>query len=205
MGVHDYTCSICGTPGSYQCGEAEGGEAEGKACSQEGIGEDHAFVDLYFFSEGDAPEEPSQFEEKLPKALRLTEQEREYDWGEWEFVPSLNYRTYLMDDRDATGIWPVKPFEEHDDGSEIENLEIAEDERVWAVNYCPICRPLVKPTGAAPLDCKLYLQSISEHLEIPFEGDKAAFLATVRERAAKRRPPPRPESPRVIKRAKKPS
>jgi hypothetical protein len=45
MGVHDYRCSVCGTPSSYKCGEKAGAE-----CQQEGIGEDKAVLDLFFFA-----------------------------------------------------------------------------------------------------------------------------------------------------------
>ena len=188
MGVHDYRCSVCSTPSSYKCGEKTGAE-----CEQEGIGDDKAFLDLFFFAEEDAPEDPSEFEEARARARRVVTKAVEYDWGEWEFVPSLNYRQLLMDDEDATGIWVIQPYDEDDgDGSPV-SIKIPEDERVWVVNYCPPCRALFVDKKAPKTEpCALYLEAIAEHLELSFEGGseaKAPFIEEVRSRVSQRRPP----------------
>ncbi len=183
MGVHDYTCSVCSEPSSFTCKEATGGE-----CEEEGFGNDEVFVDLVFFPNGRAPEDADSFESRLGDAVAVKSEKRGYDWGAWEFVPSLNYRTLLMDDRDATGVWRLKPFDErYDEGSPIE-LDIPDGQTVWAVNYCPSCHEqFVARTAAAP-PCRLHLEKISEHLGLPLGDDKPAFVAAVRDRVARRRP-----------------
>jgi hypothetical protein len=188
MGVHDYRCSVCGTPGSYTCGEKDGTE-----CEQKGIGEDKAVLDLFFFSEEDTPEDASEFEEARAKARRVQTKKFEYDWGDWEFVPSLNYRQLLMDDEDETGIWAIQPFDEDlGDGSPV-SIKIREDERVWVVNYCPPCRALFAE-GKDPKEepCVEYLKAVAEHLGMKFKGGgsaaKAPFIEQVRERVAQRLP-----------------
>jgi len=187
MGVHDFRCSVCGTPGSYKCGEKTGDE-----CVQEGVGEDKAVLDLFFFDADEAPEDPSEFEGAMKQAKRVKTKKLEYDWGEWEFVPSLNYRQLLMDDGDETGIWRIQPFDEDmGDGSSV-SIKIPEDEQVWVVNYCPPCRELFvdrKTPKAEP--CAEYLSSVAEHLEMKFGGargkvEKAPFIEKVRERVARR-------------------
>jgi hypothetical protein len=189
MGVHDFRCSVCGTPRSYKCGEKTGTQ-----CVREGIGEDKAVLDLFFFDADDAPEDASELEDARERAKRAKTQKFEYDWGEWEFVPSLNYRQLLMDDEDETGIWRIQPFDEDlGDGSPV-SIKIAEDEQVWVVNYCPPCRGLFVD-GKAPKDepCAEYLRSVAKHLEIKFVAaggkvDKAPFIEKVRERVASRLP-----------------
>ncbi|RKH71137.1 hypothetical protein [Corallococcus aberystwythensis] len=189
MGVHDYRCSVCGPPSSFECGEKTG-----KECEEEGIGNDEAILDLFFFAADEAPEDVESFEEARGRARRTRTQPFGYDWGEWEFVPSLNYRELLMDDDDATGVWCIEPFDEDaSDGSPV-SLEIPEGERVWVVNYCPICHPLFAE-GKTPADepCLEYLRAIAENLDLDFDGvkgsaDKPRFIATVRERVARRRP-----------------
>jgi hypothetical protein len=189
MGVHDYRCSVCGTPGSYTCGEKTG-----KKCEQEGVGEDRAVLDLFFFAQDDAPEDASEFEAARGRARRVETRPFGYDWGEWEFVPSLNYRQLLMDDEDTTGIWRIQPFDGDDlgDGSPV-SLEIPPDEQVWVVNYCPPCRALfVDRATPAEEPCVEYLRSIAEQLEVDFEGEggsaaKAPFIEDIRARVARRR------------------
>lgn len=189
MGVHDYRCSVCGTPGSYACGEKNGTE-----CDQEGIGEDQAVLDLFFFASDDAPEDSSEFEEARARARRVETRKFGYDWGEWEFVPSLNYRQLLMDDDDETGIWRIQPFEgDLGDGSPV-SIEIPPDEQVWVVNYCPPCRALfVDRTAPAEEPCAEYLRNIAEQFGAKFKGKggsaaKAAFVQDIRARVARRRP-----------------
>jgi hypothetical protein len=188
MGVYDFRCSVCGTPGSYTCGEKTGTE-----CVQEGIGEDKAVLDLFFFDAEDAPEDASEFEDARKRAKRVKTQKFEYDWGEWEFVPSLNYRQLLMDDEDATGIWAIQPYEEHGDGSPV-SIKIADDERVWVVNYCPPCRKLfAEGKDPAKEPCVEYLRSVAEHLEMKLgdargKVEKAPFIEKVRARVARRLP-----------------
>jgi hypothetical protein len=188
MGVHDYRCSVCGTPGSYKCGEKNGTD-----CEQVGIGEDDAVLDLFFFSAEDAPEDPSEFEEARGRALRTQTQKVKYDWGEWEFEPSLNYRQLLMDDEDATGIWAIQPYEEHGDGSPV-SFEIDPEEQVWVVNYCPPCRELfAEGKKPAKEPCMEYLRSVAENLELKLDdkkgsAGKAPFIEEVRARVAERLP-----------------
>lgn len=189
MGVHDYRCSVCGPPSSFECGEKTG-----KECEEEGIGNDEAILDLFFFAADEAPEDADAFEEARSRARRTRTQAFGYDWGDWEFVPSLNYRQLLMDDDDATGVWRIEPYEEDmSDGSPV-SLEIPEGERVWVVNYCPVCHPLFAE-GKTPQDepCLEYLRAIADNLDLDFDSvkgsaDKPAFIATVRERVARRRP-----------------
>ncbi|NRD53037.1 hypothetical protein [Corallococcus exiguus] len=189
MGVHDYRCSVCGPPSSFECGEKTG-----KECEEEGIGNDEAILDLFFFAADEAPEDADAFEEARGRARRTQTKPYGYDWGEWEFVPSLNYRELLMDDDDATGVWRLEPYEEdRSDGGPV-SLEIPDGERVWVVNYCPVCHPLFAE-GKTPADepCLEYLRAVAENLDLDFDGvkgsaDKPAFIATVRERVARRRP-----------------
>jgi hypothetical protein len=189
MGVHDYRCSVCGPPTTYKCGEKTG-----TACEEEGIGSDEAVLDLFFFGAEDAPEDPSEFEEARGRARRVESRPFAYDWGEWEFEPSLNYRELLMDDEDATGIWFIRPFDEDlSDGNPVA-IEIPEDERVWVVNYCKPCRALFVDRET-PTDepCAEYLRAVAENLELKFDGgrgsaDKTPFIEKVRARVAKRRP-----------------
>lgn len=187
MGVHDYTCSICGTPSSYRCEEASFG-----TCEQEGIGEDEAYLELFFFREAEAPTSPDELEAARGGALRVERRAFEYDWGDWEFRPSLNYRGVLMNEEDPAGVWAISN-EEHAmaDGSPVE-LEIPAGEKVWAVNYCPVCRDnFVAPTPPAPDTlCTLYVRAIADHLGLRWPPDmtKAALLEQARARAARRRP-----------------
>ena len=190
MGVHDYRCSVCSTPATYVCGEQTG-----KECEQEGMGEDGAVLDLCFFAEEDAPESAEDFEESVGRARRVETRPFEYDWGEWEFVPSLNYRNLLMDDDDETGIWMIRPFDgDEGEGSPV-TIDIPEDEQVWVVNYCPPCHALfVKHTTPEQEPCREYLSSVAEHLGMDYDPDrgseaKAPFIQQVRERVARRRPP----------------
>ncbi|NOK11228.1 hypothetical protein HNS30_19485 [Corallococcus exercitus] len=189
MGVHDYRCSVCGPPVSYVCGEKTGEE-----CEEEGMGDDEAILDLFFFAADEAPEDADAFEAARGRARRTRTQPFGYDWGEWEFVPSLNYRQLLMDDDDATGVWRIEPFDEDESDGNPVSLEIPEDERVWVVNYCSKCHPLFAE-GKPPQDepCLEYLRAIAENLALDFDGvkgsaDKPGFIATVRERVARRRP-----------------
>lgn len=188
MGVHDYRCSVCGPPASYQCGEKTG-----TPCEQGGIGEDQAVLDLFFFAADSAPESSEEFEDARARARRVESRPFGYDWGEWEFVPSLNYRELLMDDEDATGIWAIKPFDEDlSDGSPV-SIDIPSDEQVWVVNYCPSCRALFVD-GKTPADepCAEYLRAIAENLGMSADGlrgskGKAPFIKQVRARVARRR------------------
>lgn len=151
-------------------------------------------LDLFFFDADDAPEDPSEFEDARKRAKRVKTQKFKYDWGEWEFVPSLNYRQLLMDDGDETGIWAIQPFDEDlGDGSPV-SIKIPEDEQVWVVNYCPPCRKLfVEGKDPAEEPCIEYLHSVAEHLEMKFGGargkaEKAPFIEQVRKRMARRLP-----------------
>jgi hypothetical protein len=188
MGVHDFRCSVCGTPGSYKCGEKTGTE-----CVREGVGEDQAVLDLFFFAGDEAPEDASEFEDARARARKVQTRKFGYDWGEWDFVPSLNYRQLLMDDEDETGIWRIQPFDgDLGDGSPV-SIDIPEDEQVWVVNYCPPCRALfVEGTKPSQEPCAEYLRSIAEHLGADFEGEgkgaKTKFIKDIRARVAQRRP-----------------
>jgi len=196
MGVQDYRCSVCATPTSYDCGEPRGQE-----CEESGVGNDEAVLDLFFFGEDDAPDTPEDFEAARGRALRVQTLKARYDWGAWEFEPSLNYRELLMDDEDATGIWAIRPFDEDtSDGAPVE-LDIPEGERVWVVNYCPPCRELfVDRRGSAGDACALYLEAVAEGLGLEFVAGgapdaKAAFVERVRARVAHRLPEKRAVKP----------
>lgn len=185
MGVHDYTCSMCGTPSSYTCNEARF-----EACEQEGIGEDQAFLTLFFFREADAPASPEELEQARGRALRTVEREFAYDWGDWEFSPSLNYRGVLMDGEDRHGVWAISP--EADGGEQPVELEIPAGEKVWAVNYCPVCREtfLAATPDTPDTLCALYVRAVAEQLGLRWPPDmtKAALLEQARARVALRRP-----------------
>ncbi|WP_232293450.1 hypothetical protein [Stigmatella aurantiaca] len=189
MGVHDYRCSVCGTPSTYACGEKTG-----EPCEEEGVGEDQAVLDLFFFAAADAPQSAGEFEQVRGRARRVETKPFGYDWGDWEFEPSLNYRQLLMDDDDVAGIWAIQPFDEDiGEGSPV-SIEIPEGEQVWAVNYCPPCRELfvgnAKPTEEP---CIAFLRAVAEQLALDFtnvrgSADKTSFITSVRERIARRRP-----------------
>ena len=142
-------------PPLYKCGEKTGTQ-----CVREGIGEDKAVLDLFFFDADDAPEDSSELEDARERAKRTKTQKFEYDWGEWELVPSLNYRQLLMDDEDETGIWGSSPSMRIWETAVPSPSRIPEDEQVWVVNYCPPCRGLFVD-GKAPKDepCAEYLRS----------------------------------------------
>jgi hypothetical protein len=183
MGVHDYTCSVCGTPLSYECHEVDGGE-----CGESGIGEDQAIVDLYVFAAADAPTSPDQLEARLDRARRLLTQARGYDWGAWEFVPSLNYRD-PADGRQRSGrglarqaVPPARRRQPH------RRPRVGADEVVWAVNYCPPCRRRFVDGAALDAPCQAYLRAIADHLGLAWSADKAAMAASVAARVARRRP-----------------
>jgi len=189
MGVHDYRCSTCGTPAAFTCGEAVG-----QACRQEGIGSDEAVLDLFFFSSEDAPTSAEEFEGALSRALRVETRPFAYDWGEWEFKPSLNYRQLLIDDDDQFGIWSIQPFDgDLGDGSPV-SLDIPANEQVWVVNYCLPCRRVfVDQQAPAEEPCAEYLKAIADNLGLAFRREggsaaKALFLEEVRARVALRRP-----------------
>ena len=188
MGVHDYRCSVCDTPASYDCGEATG-----EPCEEDGLGEDQAVLDLFYFAADDAPEHFEEFEQARGKARRVETKRFGYDWGDWEFVPSLNYRQLLMDDEDTSGIWAIQPFDEGGEGSPV-SIDIPEGERVWVVNYCPSCRELFVD-GGKPQDppCIEYLRAIAENLgmdlgDVRTSAEKTPFIEAVRQRVARRRP-----------------
>jgi hypothetical protein len=189
MGVHDFRCSVCSEPGSYTCGEKTGEE-----CEQEGFGSDEAVLDLFFFAEEDTPASVEAFEQTRGRARRVETKTLGYDWGEWEFEPSLNYREVLMGAGDEVGVWELQPFREGGDGSPI-SIEIPGNERVWAVNYCVPCRAHFVDGTAAEEPCIEYLRTIAENLRLDFKGvrgseDKPRFVEAVRAVTARRRPLP---------------
>jgi hypothetical protein len=176
----------------YACGEADGTE-----CKPTSIGDDEPTLDLFYFSASDAPQSWEDLERQAPRAKRIVTERRSYDWGDWEFKPSLNYRSLLMDEGDVSGIWRIRPFEEGDEGSPIEDLEIPEGEEIWAVNYCPPCRQRFVKGSSEPA-CKKTLESVAEHLGLSFTGDKEAFIAAVRAKIAPRTKPTPPSGPKVV-------
>lgn len=158
------------------------------------MGDDQAILDLFFFAEAETPEDIASFEQARGRARRTETRPFGYDWGEWEFVPSLNYRDLLMGPDDEAGVWRIEPYEEgSSDGSPV-SLDIPEGERVWVVNYCPTCHPVFaegRRSGDEP--CLEYLRAIAENLGMDFEGvrtsaDKPAFIEAVRAKVALRRP-----------------
>lgn len=184
MGVHDYTCSLCGAPASYECREDSFGE-----CEQDGIGNDEAQLDLLFFAEADAPGSPAEVDAARGRARRIERRATQYDWGAWDFQPALNYRGILFDDRDQHGIWRIDP--DAGDRDPVE-LEIPPGETVWVVNHCPDCwRAFVSPADAPPEQlCVKYLQAVAEQLRIPYgpEVSKAQLVETVRAQVKVRAP-----------------
>jgi hypothetical protein len=183
MGVHDYTCSVCGEPRTYTCNEATQGD-----CSVEGRGNDEVWVELFFFPSDAAPESVADFEERRASAVKAALQKRGYDWGEWDFVPTLNYRGHLMEDGDATGVWRLPPYEGDDGESNPVELEIPEGHEVWAVNYCPPCHDRYVARSTNEPSCQLYLLQIGELLGLELGPDKAAFTLSVQDRVDRRRP-----------------
>jgi hypothetical protein len=189
MGVHDYRCSVCGEPGSYTCGEKTG-----EPCEQEGFGDDQAVLDLFFFAKEDAPDSAEAFEEARGRARRTETKTFGYDWGDWEFEPSLNYREVLMGPGDSVGVWALQPFREGGEGSPIA-IDIPDTEQVWAVNYCPPCRAHFVDGSATEEPCIEHLRTIAENLQLNAKGlkgsaDKPRFVEEVRAVTARRRPLP---------------
>lgn len=192
MGVHDYRCSVCSEPATYECGEGTGAE-----CEQAGFGNDESVLDLFFFDAKDAPEQPEDFEAARGRALRMETRPFGYDWGDWEFTPSLNYRAVLMGAGDETGIWSIPPFDgDEGEGSPV-SIDVPDTQRVWVVNYCPPCHSLFAQ-GETPEQepCREYLRTIAENLGLEYDPEagraaKAPFVQQVRERVARRRPIPR--------------
>lgn len=192
MGVHDYTCNVCGAPSTYECHEADGG-----ACDADGFGQSDVVLELFFFGADDAPppaasRQPALFEAARAEARRVEVRRCTYDWGRWELEPSLNYRQVAMNDGDPLGLWqvvrPARP--EGDDESSPLTLAIPDGEVVWVVNYCPGC---FAAFAAAPAPrpeevCLLHLQDAARHLRLRPSPDKAALLRQVRDRVAQRRP-----------------
>lgn len=186
MGVHDYTCSVCGTPASYECDEASGGE-----CKQTGIGESSAILDLCFFAAADGPARPDAFEAALPRVRRVETRAWEYDWGAWEWEPPLNYREVLVDRADDLGIWPVRPPTSDFDTSPC-TLEIPPGEVVWAVNYCRECRRMFVDGDppAASERCRRSFEAVCRQLGLAWSPElgKEALAGQIRARVARRRP-----------------
>jgi hypothetical protein len=183
MGVQDYTCSVCGEPHAYACKEAEQGD-----CTVEGRGNDEVWVELFFFPSDAAPESGEDFEGLRASAVKVALEKRGYAWGDWEFVPSLNYRGLLMEDGDRTGVWRLLPYEEDDDDGNPVELEIPEGQAVWAVNYCPPCYERFVSQSSTEPPCRLYLQQIAKLLDLGLGPDKAAFASSVQDRVDRRRP-----------------
>lgn len=176
MGVHDYRCSLCGQPGSYACHEDTGGE-----CEEEGFGDDGAHVTLFWFDRATAPRDAAAFDAARRSARRVTHHAYGYDWGAWEFVPSLNYRSIAMDGDESSGAWPVLSADEGCEGAP--ELPIGPDERVWAEVHCTLCEAVFAGSAAA---CRAHLARVSTQTGLPFDGDKVAFVAAVRELLARR-------------------
>jgi hypothetical protein len=200
MGVSDYTCSVCGAPQSYSCGEAKGED-----CDVTGFGNDEVFLELLFFDEADAPTGPDEVLSARGRAKKAQVKKWGYDWGEWEFVPSLNYRELLMGDGDPRGIWRVVPFDPAtSDGHEVE-VTIPAGQTLWVVNFCPDCHAVFvkgKPPKGGP--CRLHLEAIAEHLDVALDlDDKAGAVATVADllapagptKAKAPKPKPKPKTP----------
>ncbi|MCP3063692.1 hypothetical protein LXT21_33455 [Myxococcus sp. K38C18041901] len=158
------------------------------------MGDDQAVLDLFFFAAKDAPTGAHDFERARGRALRTETQPYGYDWGDWEFVPSLNYRSLQMGVGDDTGIWRIEPYVEGSSDGSPPSLELGPDERVWVVNYCSLCHP-VFVQGKAPdgEPCLEHLRAVAENLGLDFQhvrgsADKPAFIEAVRAKVALRRP-----------------
>ncbi|MBM7115390.1 hypothetical protein [Archangium primigenium] len=190
MGVHDYRCSVCGEPASFECGEDTGAP-----CEETGFGNDEAVLDLFFFAAPEAPDSPEAFEQARGRARRFETKAYGYDWGDWEFQPSLNYRYVLMGQGDPVGVWTIPPYEERmgTEGHPV-SLDIPAGERVWVVNYCPPCHALfAEGTPSASAPCLEYLSAVADHLGMEAQAPrgrdgKGPFIQAVRQRVARRRP-----------------
>jgi hypothetical protein len=184
MGVHDIHCRVCGTPASYICKEHEVGKAKGE-CEQDGIGTDSAKLDILVFAAATAPKQWQDVIAAAPSAIRRMQQTRSYDWGAWEYTPSLNYFRVAMDDGDVAGIWRVVRYTPGGEGTPIVDLELAADEVAWVMTSCVTCsEAFINPSAEFHLSsvCKEYLREISAHLEIDMLDDKAAMVEAIRQR-----------------------
>lgn len=173
MGVHDYACLGCGEPGTYSCAEGSGGH-----CEQTGIGEETALVSLFFFPPDAVPADEAAFVSQRATCTRNQTLLFGYDWGEWEFKPSLCYRDILMDD-EPTGVWRV--IEEGEEGPLEFDLGGA---AAWAAVWCPRCYPLLVLGTTPPSEvCNLHYAAMAElHPALSFEpgSDKQAFVTEAR-------------------------
>lgn len=174
LGVHDYVCSVCGAPTTYDCREADGGE-----CGPEGFGSDAAHVDLYFFA-GPGPRDAAAFAASRGAARRALHRRYAYDWGAWEFVPPLNYRDVAMDGDESRGAWVVSA-RGADPGHEPE-LEVPAGEVVWAEVTCVGCHERFVQGAGSGAPCREWLRAVSAQTRLPFDeaAGKDAFVATVR-------------------------
>lgn len=165
MGVQDYTCCVCGPPLTYACRESP--DVQGTAeCSVEGFGEDKALLTFYHFSAAASPDSVESFKDNWQQALSAETYSYAFDWGEWEFKPSLNYYDLLVDD-DHHGIWPLTPHSLT--GTNPVECEVPPDQSVWVVNCCPRCWDRFV-LGKIGVRCRLYEAAIRSQLDL-FEDD----------------------------------
>lgn len=183
MGCHDYTCYVCDTPSSYVCRESDGGE-----CTQSGIGEDKAMLRLLRFRRPGSPQSQEDFLERRGEAFGDEFRPFGYDWGEWEFQPSLNFRAVAMDRGGDESYFKINDVLEGPDVDELINdddegeveIECSAGETIWAVCYCPDCYRRFVLLRDEPV-CQLYLKRIAGKHELsPVPSSLAEARAAVK-------------------------
>lgn len=169
MGVHDYECFGCGTPATYECGAETN-----TACRQVGIGEDVAHLHLHSFARPGSPQDEACFRARRDQALEQRWLQAGYDWAEWEFRPSLNYRGLLFERDDGWAVWKLNDVPGGTDNAELRNVDeenpielaVSPARTVWIVNYCPDCFALSR--GEEPPErCCRYLETVRERHALP--------------------------------------
>lgn len=158
MGVRDFTCGVCGEPTEYECREATGGE-----CEPAGIGDDEAFLTFLSFRAGEAPGTPDGLLAEHTRALRRETYRFGYDWGAWEFVPSLDYYDVLGGPDDECGVWRLEPH--HPKAAHPVEVDLPAGEEVWVVNCCSSCWSHFV-LGVGGPRCRLYEAQVAKHLGV---------------------------------------
>ena len=181
MGTSDFECAVCRDPIEFDCAEDDDDEDADVECEESGYGADEAHLRLFFFK-GDAPKDLAAFRARYREAARVETLKARYDWGAWEFEPSLNYRAVLRGDTRNTSnaVWRIEELGRDDHPIEVER---GADETVWVVNCCPTCHSsfLASAGGADPL-CRAYLAHVAENhdLDADDEVDKDRLEESIR-------------------------
>ena len=185
MGVRDYHCYLCGEPVSYTCQSSE--QACPGDCDTEGLGEDRAFLDFYRFPRDGAPQTAKEFLSNRNKALSRERRELRYDWGSWEFVPSLDYYGYqdASEDKDRS-VWRLNNLARNgEDPQSLGNyppenaveFERDPDTTVWVINHCPTCYQAFLSDEPPSEFCRVYLQAVADKQEIELNPSRSSASA----------------------------